>query len=58
MTCVQVAGLPHIEARFGTADGAVHTALLMLDSGAGGTDVMFHARATRELGLQQGATQV
>jgi hypothetical protein len=29
----------------------VHTALFMIDSGAGGADIMFHSRATRELGL-------
>ncbi len=46
-----IANLPHVEVTFQNADGKLHSALFMIDSGAGGADIMFHARATKELGL-------
>jgi hypothetical protein len=55
---VMVANLPHVEARVPGApppSSPSRRALLMLDSGAGGVDVMFHARAAAELGLGGGA---
>ena len=50
---VMVANLPHVAARvpLPSSTSASAPALLMLDTGAGGVDVMFHARAAVELGL-------
>ena len=51
---VMVANLPHVEALLCvTAEDEPVQCLLMLDSGAGGVDAMFHARAVQELGLAQ-----
>ena len=53
------ANLPHIQATFcadaDSTSSAVHQEMFMLDSGAGGVDVMFHARAMQELQLQRAA---
>ena len=51
---VMVANLPHVEVLLTVTEGdeAVRC-LLMLDSGAGGVDAMFHARAVQELKLAQ-----
>jgi len=46
-----VANVPHIYATFGKEDGREHSALFMLDSGAGGAGIMFHARASAEYQL-------
>ena len=47
-----VANVPHIEAKFRkSAGGDEHSALFMLDSGAGGAGIMFHARASLEYDL-------
>ena len=49
---VMVANLPHVAARVPIPSSTASApALLMLDTGAGGVDVMFHARAAVELGL-------
>lgn len=51
---VMVANLPHVEALLCVTEGGEPVqCLLMLDSGAGGVDAMFHARAVQELGLAQ-----
>lgn len=47
----QIGNLPHAEITFKAPDGAEHRALFMIDSGAGGADLLFHGRSTRELGL-------
>jgi hypothetical protein len=47
----KIGNLPHVELTFRTASGATHSALFMVDSGAGGADLLFHGRATRELSL-------
>lgn len=51
---VMLANLPHLEVLLTVNEGdqPVHC-MLMLDSGAGGVDAMFHARAVQELGLAQ-----
>eukprot|EP00879_Flechtneria_rotunda_P012438 GHRR01012988.1.p1 GENE.GHRR01012988.1~~GHRR01012988.1.p1 ORF type:complete len:950 (+),score=433.73 GHRR01012988.1:1099-3948(+) len=47
-----IASLPHVELEFVIpATGRRVKSLFMVDTGAGGTEVMFHSRATRELGL-------
>lgn len=47
-----VANLPHVEVLLTVnPDSKPVKALLMLDSGAGGVDAMFHKRAVTELGL-------
>ena len=46
-----VANVPHINATFGKENGKEHSALFMLDSGAGGAGVMFHARASAQYQL-------
>ncbi|EFJ43093.1 hypothetical protein VOLCADRAFT_96785 [Volvox carteri f. nagariensis] len=49
-----IANLPHVHLRFADpGGGAPHAALLMVDSGACGADLMLHARAQKELGLMQ-----
>jgi hypothetical protein len=47
----QIGNLPHAEITFRTPAGREHRALFMIDSGAGGADLLFHGRATREMGL-------
>lgn len=50
----QIASLPHIELEFvSPGTGARHSSLFLVDTGAGGTEVMFHSRAARELKLLQ-----
>lgn len=51
MTTILVSNVPHVEAKFHSADGRVFETILMLDSGAGGAGVLFHSRSTDELGL-------
>jgi len=46
-----VANVPHIHATFCKENGVEHSALFMLDSGAGGAGIMFHARASEEFKL-------
>lgn len=46
-----IANLPHLEVKLQTPSGSVHNVLFMIDTGAAGTEIMFHARAARELGL-------
>ena len=47
-----VANLPHVEVQLTVTNGdEAVPCLFMLDSGAGGVDAMFHARAVQELGL-------
>jgi hypothetical protein len=46
-----VANVPHITATFRKNNGNEHSALFMLDSGAGGAGIMFHARASEEYEL-------
>lgn len=47
-----VANLPHVEVLLTVKpDSKPVKCLLMLDSGAGGVDAMFHKRAVTELGL-------
>lgn len=49
-----VANLPHVEVQLTVKpDSTPFKCLLMLDSGAGGVDAMFHKRAVNELGLVQ-----
>ena len=49
---VMVANLPHVEVLLTVKEGDEPVqCMFMLDSGAGGVDAMFHARAVRELGL-------
>ncbi|KAG2450815.1 hypothetical protein HYH02_004650 [Chlamydomonas schloesseri] len=54
---VMIANLPHVHLTFADpfdpVAGPVRSALLMLDSGACGADLMLHARAQKELGLLQ-----
>ncbi|WIA19987.1 hypothetical protein OEZ85_005860 [Tetradesmus obliquus] len=51
---VMIASLPHIELEFvSPGTGARHSSLFLVDTGAGGTEVMFHSRAARELKLLQ-----
>lgn len=51
---VMLANLPHVEVLLTVSEGAQpQQCMLMLDSGAGGVDAMFHARAVKELGLAQ-----
>jgi hypothetical protein len=54
LTVAMVANVPHAYARWHGAEGTPADAgpeLLMLDSGAGGADAIFHARAVARLGL-------
>eukprot|EP00878_Enallax_costatus_P019507 GHUV01020580.1.p1 GENE.GHUV01020580.1~~GHUV01020580.1.p1 ORF type:complete len:339 (+),score=80.00 GHUV01020580.1:1057-2073(+) len=49
---VMIASLPHVELEFVVpATGQRHRSLFMLDTGAGGTEMMFHSRAAKELKL-------
>ena len=49
-----LANLPHLEVLLTVNEGDQPVqCMLMLDSGAGGVDAMFHARAVEELGLAQ-----
>ena len=49
-----LANLPHVEVLLTVTEGdQPQRCMLMLDSGAGGVDAMFHARAVQELGLAQ-----
>lgn len=49
-----LANLPHVEVLLTVTEGSQpQRCMLMLDSGAGGVDAMFHARALQELGLAQ-----
>lgn len=51
---VMLANLPHVEVLLTVIEGnQPQRCMLMLDSGAGGVDAMFHARAVQELGLAQ-----
>ena len=51
---VMLANLPHLEVLLTVNEGERPVqCMLMLDSGAGGVDAMFHARAVQELGLTQ-----
>ncbi|KXZ51118.1 hypothetical protein GPECTOR_14g99 [Gonium pectorale] len=52
---IMIANLPHVRLRFADPTGAVRSALLMVDSGACGADVMIHDRANRELRLAEAA---
>jgi predicted aspartyl protease len=49
----QIASLPHVELEFAVPGkpGKRHKSLFLVDTGAGGAEVMFHSRAARELGL-------
>lgn len=51
LSVLQIANLPHVRLEFVTPSGAVHSRLFMIDTGAGGCDIMFHGRAVQELGL-------
>ena len=51
MTTLLVSNVPHVKAKFYSADGQAFETILMLDSGAGGAGVLFHSRSTNELGL-------
>ena len=53
-TIHMVSNLPHIAVRLpGTKLGiGVREALLMVDLGASGIDIIFHSKAVKELGLQ------
>ncbi|KAL6750622.1 hypothetical protein V8C86DRAFT_2802072 [Haematococcus lacustris] len=46
-----ISSLPHLEVIFLGPSGQPLRALLMLDTGACGADIMLHARAVKELGL-------
>ena len=46
-----VSNVPHLRARWHGAEEEGEGELLMLDSGAGGADAMFHARTVERLGL-------
>ena len=47
-----IANLPHMDVLLTVnPDSKPIKCLLMLDSGAGGVDAMFHSRAVKELGL-------
>ncbi|GLC51534.1 hypothetical protein PLESTB_000512800 [Pleodorina starrii] len=50
---VMIANLPHVHLRFADprVGGSPRSALLMVDSGACGADLMLHARAQKELAL-------
>ncbi|GAX78814.1 hypothetical protein CEUSTIGMA_g6251.t1 [Chlamydomonas eustigma] len=49
-----IACLPHIEVSFPNVTGSsIQSVLLMLDTGACGADIMLHARAVREMGLEE-----
>ncbi|EFN58196.1 hypothetical protein CHLNCDRAFT_142045 [Chlorella variabilis] len=52
---VMVAGLPHVELELVSASGRRHSGLFMLDSGAGGFDVIVNPKAARSLQLGQGS---
>lgn len=49
-----VSNLPHVAVRLqaGSAEGSQREALLMVDLGASGSEIIFHSRAVQELGLQ------
>lgn len=52
VTVMQIASLPHVELEFVVPrSNQRHRSLFMLDTGAGGTELMFHSRAAKELGL-------
>jgi hypothetical protein len=52
LTTAQIASLPHIELEFvSPGTGKRHSSLFLVDTGAGGTEMMFHSRAARELQL-------
>jgi predicted aspartyl protease len=56
---VQIASLPHIELEFvSPGTGARHSSLFLVDTGAGGTEVMFHSRAAKELELLKDERQI
>jgi hypothetical protein len=46
---LQISNLPHLKVSFQTGSGELTSALLMLDTGACGADIMLHARAIQEL---------
>jgi hypothetical protein len=47
-----VSNVPHVAASFaGAPEGPPQ--IFMIDSGAGGADLIFHARAVEELGLER-----
>jgi predicted aspartyl protease len=46
-----ISNLPHVHVRFVGPDAKEHTALFMLDSGAGSIGIMIHPRAVQEAGL-------
>lgn len=49
---LQIASLPHVELEFVVpTTGKRHKSLFLLDTGAGGSEMMFHSRAAKELGL-------
>ncbi|KAL4443501.1 hypothetical protein ABPG75_011238 [Micractinium tetrahymenae] len=48
---VMVSSLPHIELELLTMDGQRHKGLFMMDSGAGGFDIILGARAARSMQL-------
>ncbi len=48
---LQISSLPHVEVNLQGSDGRTRTALLMVDSGACGADIMLHARAMQDLDL-------
>ncbi|KAK9820058.1 hypothetical protein WJX72_005597 [[Myrmecia] bisecta] len=55
---LMVSNLPHVYVRMQVADAAQQTkALLLLDSGAGGMDIIFSPRATALLNVPNAATQ-
>jgi predicted aspartyl protease len=59
LAVVQIASLPHIELEFVVPrTGIRHSSLFLVDTGAGGTEVMFHSRAARELHLLKDERQL
>ena len=51
VAAMQISCLPHLPVTFQIPGGRVASALFMVDTGAGGVDLLFHARAALELGL-------
>ena len=49
---LMVSNVPHVAANFAGAPGC-GPQIFMIDSGAGGADCIFHARAVKELGLRR-----
>lgn len=49
---LMVSNVPHVAAEFAGAPGG-GPQIFMIDSGAGGADCIFHARAVEELGLRR-----